>query len=50
MPKLEQERGNTAHAAPCYADKVDPVMLASEQLWQIELRDGLHESYIFPWS
>ena len=50
MPELEQERGDTAHPAPGHADKVNPVMLTSEQPWQIELRDGLHESYIFPWS
>ena len=50
VPKLEQKRRNAAHAAPGDADEVNPMTLMREQLWQIELRDGLHESYIFPWS
>ena len=50
VPKLEQKRGDAAHAAPGYADEMNPMVLTREQFWQVGLRDGLHGSYIFPWS
>ena len=49
MPKLDQKGGDAAHAAPGYADEMNPMVLTREQFWQVGLRDGLHGSYIFPW-
>jgi hypothetical protein len=49
VPKLEQERGETAHAAASHTDKMNLMMLTREQSREVKLRDELHGSYISPW-
>ena len=48
VPELEQEGSQAAHSAPSYADKMDFVPLAREQLCQVELKRRGHGSYTFP--
>src|SRR5438046_8455194 len=50
MPKLEQKRSDATHPAPRHPDEMNPVMLADEELLQIDFRGERHDwvVYIFP--
>ncbi len=50
MPELEQERRDAAHPAPRHSHQVNPVMLARQELLQIDFRGERHDwvAYIFP--
>src|SRR5438477_11497863 len=50
MPELEQKRGDAAHPAPRHPDEMNPVMLAGEELSQIDFRGERHDwvGCIFP--
>src|SRR6266446_2751829 len=50
MPELEQKRSDAAHPTPRHPDEMNPVMLAGEELLQIDFRGERHDwfAYIFP--
>ena len=43
MAKFEQKRGDTAHPAPGHPHQVNPVMLARQELGQIDFRGEHHD-------
>src|SRR5262245_18272036 len=50
MSELEQKSGDAAHPTSGHADEMNPVMLAGEELWQIDFRGERHDwpGYTFP--